>query len=100
PAAPPAPAPWSAGPTVLEALESAPAGGWAAVHGAHFGTGARVPVQWVLRHDGRRSYAGIVGGGPLRPGDEVLVLPEGLRTTIARITTYDGELEEAPVGLS
>jgi sulfate adenylyltransferase large subunit len=93
-------APWYDGPTVLEALEAAPAGGWAAVHGTHRGTGARLPVQWVLRHGGGRSYAGIVGGGPLRPGDEVVVLPAGHRTTVAAITTYDGALDEAPVGMS
>ena len=77
-------APWYEGPTVLEALESAPAGGWSAAHGTHVGTGARLPVQWVLRHPGGgRSYAGIVDGGPLHPGDEVLVLPGGQRSTVA-----------------
>jgi sulfate adenylyltransferase large subunit len=91
---------WYDGPTVLEALESAPAGGWSAIQGTHFGTGARLPVQWVLRHEGGRSYAGIVGGGPLRPGDEVLVLPSGHRTTVASVNTYDGALDEAPVGMS
>jgi sulfate adenylyltransferase large subunit len=94
-------APWYSGPTVLEALESAPAGGWAAVHGSHRGTGARLPVQWVLRHPGGgRSYAGMVNGGPLRTGDEVVVLPEGLRTTVSSVETADGPLEVAPVGLS
>ena len=94
-------APWYDGPTVLEALESAPAGGWAAVHGSHRGRAARLPVQWVLRHPGGgRSYAGMVNGGPLRPGDEVVVLPGGRRTTVARVETYDGPLEQAPVGLS
>jgi sulfate adenylyltransferase large subunit len=93
-------APWYDGPTVLQALERAPAGGWAAVHGTHVGTGARLPVQWVLRHGGGRSYAGIVGGGPLRPDDEVVVLPGGQRTTVTAITTYDGALDEAPVGMS
>src|ERR1700728_1529411 len=93
-------APWYRGPTVLEALESAPAGGWASVHGTHVGTGARLPVQWVLRHHAGRSYAGIVGGGALRPGDEVVVLPGGQRTTVRAVTTYDGVLNEAPVGVS
>jgi bifunctional enzyme CysN/CysC len=91
---------WYEGPTVLEALELAPAGGWAAVHGDHQGTAARLPVQWVLRHEGRRSYAGIVGGGPLRPGDKVVILPSGRTTVVTRITTYDGPLNAAPVGLS
>jgi sulfate adenylyltransferase large subunit len=94
-------APWYDGPTVLEALESAPAGGWAAAHGSHRGTAARLPVQWVLRHPGGgRSYAGMVNGGPLRPGDPVVVLPEGHRTTVSSVETYDGPLEVAPVGLS
>src|SRR5690606_17985843 len=30
-----------------------------------------------------------------RPGDDVVVLPSGLTTTIAAIDTYDGPLEEA-----
>ena len=92
---------WYRGPTVLEALESAPAGRWAAVHGAHRGTGARLPVQWVLRHPGGgRSYAGMVNGGTLRPGDRVLVLPAGVATTVTSVSTADGPLGEAPVGLS
>ncbi len=93
-------APWYEGPTVLEALEAAPAGGWAAVHGDHRGSGTRLPVQWVLRHEGGRSYAGIVDGGPLRVGTEVLVLPDGRSTTVRAINTYDRALVEAPVGMS
>jgi len=94
-------APYYRGPTVLEALESAPAGAWAAVHGAHPGTGARLPVQWVLRQpSGGRSYAGMINGGPLRPGDRVVVLPAGIETTVSAVETFDGTLGEAPVGLS
>jgi sulfate adenylyltransferase subunit 1 len=94
-------APWYQGPTVLEALESAPAGEWAAAHGSHRGTAARLPVQWVLRHPGGgRSYAGMINGGALRTGDEVVVLPEGRRTSVSRIETFDGPLERAPIGLS
>jgi len=60
----------------------------------------RLPVQWVIRssgngQDGYRGYAGQVAGGVLRPGDEVLVLPRGDRTSIARVETLDGELEAA-----
>ena len=93
-------APWYEGPTVLEALESAPAGGWAVAHGAR-GTAARLPVQWVLRHaGGGRSYAGMVNGGPLRAGDPVLVLPAGVATSVTSVGTSDGPLDEAPVGRS
>ena len=64
-------------------------------------TAARLPVQWVLRHPGGgRSYAGMINGGALRTGDEVVVLPEGRRTSVSRIETFDGPLERAPIGLS
>ena len=41
----------------------------------------RFPVQWVIRpmtdeHHDYRGYAGQVAGGVLRPGSEVVVLPE------------------------
>jgi bifunctional enzyme CysN/CysC len=60
----------------------------------------RFPVQWVVRpqsdefHD-YRGYAGTVAGGILKPGDDVMVLPSGLRSTIASIETLDGPVQEA-----
>jgi sulfate adenylyltransferase large subunit len=94
-------APWYDGPTVLDALESAQAGGWASQHGLRQGNGGRLPVQWVLRQPGGgRSYAGMVNGGPFRTGDPVVVLPHGLYTTISSIETADGPLTRAEVGLS
>ena len=81
-------APWYDGPTVLDALESAQAGGWASQHGLRQGNGGRLPVQWVLRQPGGgRSYAGMVNGGPFRTGDPVIVLPEGKYSTIQSIET-------------
>jgi len=94
-------APWYHGPTVLEALEEAPAGEWAGAHGDRRLSAARLPVQWVLRQPGGgRTYAGMVNGGPLHPGDEVAVLPGGQRTTVRSVATHDGPLDEAAVGLS
>ncbi len=64
---------------------------------------ARFPVQYVVRpqdqvnhdlHD-YRGYAGTMAGGVLKPGDEVVVLPSGLTTTIAVIDTADGPVDEA-----
>jgi sulfate adenylyltransferase large subunit len=60
----------------------------------------RFPVQWVNRpmreeHHDYRSFAGQIAGGVLRPGDEVVVLPSGRRTTIKSIDTFDGPLEMA-----
>jgi sulfate adenylyltransferase large subunit len=60
----------------------------------------RFPVQWVIRpmsdeHHDYRGYAGQMAGGVLRPGDEVMVMPSGRRTTVAAIDSYSGELEAA-----
>ncbi|HEY2215571.1 MAG TPA: GTP-binding protein [Acidimicrobiales bacterium] len=94
-------APWYDGPTVLDALESATAGGWASQHGLRQGNGGRLPVQWVLRQPGGgRTYAGMVNGGPFRTGDPVIVLPQRQYSTIAAIETADGNLSRAEVGLS
>jgi sulfate adenylyltransferase large subunit len=94
-------APWYDGPTVLDALESAQAGGWASQHGLRQGNGGRLPVQWVLRQPGGgRSYAGMVNGGPFRTGDPVIVLPQGHYSTVRSIETADGPLPRAEVGLS
>lgn len=61
---------------------------------------ARFPVQWVIRpnadeHHDYRGYAGQVASGSFRPGDEVLIMPAGRTTRIARIETFDGPLAEA-----
>jgi bifunctional enzyme CysN/CysC len=60
----------------------------------------RFPVQYVLRPQTRqfhdyRGYAGQVASGSFQPGDEVLVLPSGLTTTIEGIDTFDGPVDEA-----
>ena len=89
--------PWYVGPTLRSALEEAPAGTW-----AHQGdAGARLPVQWVVRHPGGgRSYAGMVSGGTFRPGGAVAVLPGGQRSRLTSVETFDGPLDEAPASLS
>ncbi len=61
---------------------------------------ARLPVQYVVRpksddfHD-YRGYAGMLAGGVLKPGDEVLVLPSGMTSRIAGIDLFDKEIGEA-----
>ena len=60
----------------------------------------RFPVQYVIRprsdrfHD-YRAYAGQVAGGVLKPGDDVIVLPSGLESTIESIDRFEGPVEEA-----
>jgi bifunctional enzyme CysN/CysC len=60
----------------------------------------RFPVQYVIRphsdeHHDYRGYAGQVAGGTLKPGDEVIVLPSGLTSTIASVDSFDGPIDEA-----
>ncbi len=56
----------------------------------------RFPVQLVLRPDAEfRGYAGQVLSGSIRAGDAVTVWPAGLPTTVKRIVTWDGDIEEA-----
>ncbi|HTJ75052.1 MAG TPA: sulfate adenylyltransferase subunit CysN [Acidimicrobiales bacterium] len=91
--------PWYDGPPLLEHLET--------VHIAEDRNlvDVRFPVQYVLRpisgaHHDYRGYAGQVAGGVLKPGDDVLVLPSGLRSRVAAIDTYDGPVDEAFTGMS
>ncbi len=88
--------PWYAGPPLLEHLERVQVADDRNLDDARF------PVQWVVRDHATdyRGYAGQVAGGILRPGDEVLVLPSGRTTRIARIDTYDGPLDAAVAGMS
>src|SRR3954447_12210660 len=86
--------PWYAGEPLLAHLESAPEA--AALTDAP----ARLPVQLVIRARGTRRYAGRLAAGALRPGDEVVVLPSGLRTRIAAVEGPGGPREEAFAPLS
>ena len=51
-------------------------------------------------HHDYRGYAGQVAGGVWRAGDEVLVLPSGLRTRVASVDTADGPIDAAVPGMS
>ena len=75
--------PWYAGESLLEHLESVPA-----ANGLSDGP-ARLPVQYVIRADGTRWYAGRLAGGTLSVGDDIVVLPSGTRTRVAAFE--DGE---------
>ncbi|MBW3560759.1 MAG: sulfate adenylyltransferase subunit CysN [Proteobacteria bacterium] len=89
-------APWNAGPTLLELLESLPVDEQRAARLAF-----RMPVQWVSRPDpGFRGYAGLVVSGGVAPGDRVRVSPSGRESRIARIVTMDGDQAQASAGQS
>ncbi|MGI5194259.1 sulfate adenylyltransferase subunit 1 [Streptomyces sp. CA-288835] len=79
---------WYAGPALLEHLETVPVGGDVTREPARF------PVQYVIRHDEVRYYAGQLASGALRVGDRVTVHPSGETSTI---TGLDVLGEDAPV---
>jgi sulfate adenylyltransferase subunit 1 (EFTu-like GTPase family) len=87
--------PWFHGPSLLEHLETVRVGD-------RTGDAAfRFPVQRVVRPNQEfRGYAGTIASGRVRPGDAITVLPSGRQTTIARIVTFDGDLEQAEAGQS
>ncbi|WP_085809981.1 sulfate adenylyltransferase subunit CysN [Sphingomonas sp. TZW2008] len=61
----------------------------------------RLPVQWVNRPNlDFRGFAGLVATGTIRPGDPVRILPSGKTSTVARIVTLDGDLDQAVAGQS
>ena len=86
--------PWYEGPTLLEHLESVE------IFYDRDLERRRFPVQWVIRpmaeefHD-YRGYAGRVAGGVWRAGDEVVVLPSGLRSRVEAVETAAGPLDAA-----
>jgi bifunctional enzyme CysN/CysC len=88
---------WYSGPTLLRHLETVTVGSSSA------DVGTRFPVQYVIRphraeHRDYRGYAGSVAAGTLRPGDDVVVLPSGVRTTVSSIDTADGAVDHAIPG--
>jgi sulfate adenylyltransferase large subunit len=91
--------PWYAGPTLLEHLETLELAVDRNLHDRRF------PVQWVIRpmtdeHHDYRGYAGQVAGGIWRAGDEVVVLPSGLRSRVAAVDSALGAVDEALPGQS
>jgi bifunctional enzyme CysN/CysC len=87
--------PWYDGPALIAYLETVP------VDDDTASRPFRLPVQWVNRPDlDFRGFSGTVVGGSLRPGDVVRVLPSGQTSTVTRLVTFDGDLEQAVAGQS
>jgi bifunctional enzyme CysN/CysC len=85
--------PWYHGPALLEHLETVP------VEGSSAHAAFRMPVQWVCRpNQDFRGFAGTVAAGKVAPGDAVVVLPSGRRSSVARVVTADGDLAQAVEG--
>jgi bifunctional enzyme CysN/CysC len=89
-------APWYAGPSLIEYLETVPIDEDRLAHQPF-----RMAVQWVNRPDlNFRGFSGLVSAGSVAPGDTLAVLPSGRRSNVERIVTYDGDLERAVAGQS
>ncbi|MGW4524636.1 sulfate adenylyltransferase subunit 1 [Amycolatopsis sp. NPDC004378] len=91
--------PWYSGPSLLEHLEDVP------VAPDPHDSALRFPVQYVIRprtpeYPDYRGYAGQIAAGTVRPGDEIVVVPQGIRSRVERIDTADGPLAEAGAGTS
>ncbi|GAB4137617.1 MAG: sulfate adenylyltransferase subunit CysN [Planctomycetota bacterium] len=87
--------PWYSGSPLLDFLEN--------VHVASDRNlvDPRFPVQLVLRPDSSyRGFAGTVASGVFRRGDEIVSLPSGRRSRIARIDTFGGSVDEAFAGMA
>ena len=87
--------PWYSGPTFIGHLESVEITD--DLHAESF----CLPVQWVNRPDlDFRGFAGLIVRGSIHPGDRVRIVPSGRETTVARIVTAEGDLDEAIAGQS
>lgn len=94
--APSANTPWYEGPALIEHLETVEVDA-AAAQTQPF----RMPVQWVNRPNlDFRGFAGQIASGTIRPGDPVRIVPSGKTSTVTRIVTFDGDLDEAVAGQS
>ncbi len=88
--------PWYAGKPLIAHLETVPLD-----NEADQRKPLRMAVQWVNRPNlDFRGFAGQIASGTVRRGDAIRVLPSGKTSTISRIVTLDGDLDEAVAGQS
>ncbi|WP_026440314.1 sulfate adenylyltransferase subunit CysN [Acidocella facilis] len=88
--------PWYTGVPLVELLENVELDVT-----ADQGKAFRMPVQWVNRPNlDFRGFSGLVATGLVKRGDAIRVLPSGKTSSIDRIVTFDGDLEQAVAGQS
>jgi bifunctional enzyme CysN/CysC len=88
--------PWYSGPTLMEHLETVEVN-LETDQARPF----RMAVQWVNRPNlDFRGFSGQIASGSVKPGDAIRVLPGGKTSTISRISTLSGDLDEAVAGQS
>jgi len=85
--------PWYSGPTLLEVLETVE------IQRVVDTQPMRFPVQYVNRPNlDFRGYSGTLASGVVNVGQRIKVLPSGVESTVARIVTFDGDLQQAVAG--
>jgi bifunctional enzyme CysN/CysC len=88
--------PWYAGKPLMALLETV-----ALDNEADQQKPLRMAVQWVNRPNlDFRGFSGQIATGTVHPGDTIRVLPSGKTSTISKIVTLGGELDEAVAGQS
>lgn len=85
---------WYTGPTILEALDTF------ATKKSNKDKPLRFCVQDVYMFDGKRIAAGVVESGIIRQGDEISILPSGMKTRVKSIEEYGKSPTEAEAGKS
>ncbi|MDN3615291.1 MAG: sulfate adenylyltransferase subunit CysN [Vibrio gallaecicus] len=86
---------WFEGPSLLEVLENVD------IDQKRSSGEFRFPVQYVNRPNlDFRGFAGTIASGRVSVGDEIKALPSGKKSKVARIVTFDGDLESAQAGLA
>jgi bifunctional enzyme CysN/CysC len=87
---------WYEGPPLIDHLETVPLDEDRLAAGPF-----QMPVQWVNRpNQDFRGFSGLIASGTVRTGDPVRIVPSGMRSTIARIVTMDGDLPASGAGQS
>jgi len=85
--------PWYTGPALLTHLEDVN------VDAALAEKPFRMPVQWVNRPNlDFRGFSGTIVGGRVKQGDQIVIAKSGRASTVQRIVTMDGDLDEAVAG--
>ena len=95
--------PWYDGPSLLGLLEELDPSSTDRATGFRFGVQLTLRPQTAAIDPGfaeYRGYAGLVSAGQVDVGDEVVVLPEGVRTTVAGIDLAGRRLDRAVAGQS
>jgi bifunctional enzyme CysN/CysC len=88
--------PWYTGPNLIEHLETVEVNSSLDAERPF-----RMPVQWVNRPNlDFRGFSGLIATGAVKPGDAIRVLPSGKTSTVTRVVTLDGDLDEAVAGQS